>query len=469
MAEQSYDMIVIGAGPGGYVCAIRAAQLGMKAACIEQMDQPGGTCLNIGCIPSKALLHASHLYAHGSDLAVFGIKAPPPQLDLAAMMKFKQDGVEANTKGVAFLLKKNKVEYIPGSARLKGGGKVEVQGQSQTQSQTQIFSAKHIVIATGSIPAAPPGIQIDEKNILSSTGALSLDKVPEHLVVIGAGYIGLEMGSVWLRLGAKVSVIEMLPNILPGMDQEIAKAALNLFKKQGMAFKLSTKTEKINVADGAITLHLTSEKGGGETISADKVLVATGRKPAIDGLDLAAAGVSCDARGAIKVDQNYCAAEGVYALGDVIAGPMLAHKASEEGVALAELLAGQKPAVNYNAIPGVVYTQPEIASVGKSEEMLKEQGIDYRVGKFPFTANGRAKVNHVSEGFVKILADKMTDRILGVHIISAEAGAMIAEAVIAVEFGASSEDIARICHAHPTLSEAMKEAALAVEGRTIHM
>ena len=465
MAEQSYDMIVIGAGPGGYVCAIRAAQLGMKVVCIEQMDQPGGTCLNIGCIPSKALLHASHLYAHGSDLAVFGIKAPPPQLDLAAMMKFKQDGVEANTKGVAFLLKKNKVDYIQARARLKGGGKVEV----REQSQTQILSAKHIVIATGSITAAPPGIQIDEKNILSSTGALSLDKVPEHLAVIGAGYIGLEMGSVWLRLGAKVSVIEMLPNILPGMDQEIAKAALNLFKKQGMEFKLATKTEKINVLDGAITLHLASEKGGAETISVDKVLVATGRKPAIDGLDLAAAGISCDARGTIKVDQNYCAAQGVYALGDVIAGPMLAHKASEEGVALAELLAGQKPTVNYNAIPGVVYTQPEIASVGKSEEMLKEQGIDYRVGKFPFTANGRAKVNHASEGFVKILADKATDRILGVHIICAEAGAMIAEAVIAMEFGASSEDIARICHAHPTLSEAMKEAALAVENRTIHM
>ena len=464
-AEQSYDMIVIGAGPGGYVCAIRAAQLGMKVACIEQMDQPGGTCLNIGCIPSKALLHASHLYAHGSDLAVFGIKAPPSQLDLAAMMKFKQDGVEANTKGVAFLLKKNKVAYVQARARLKGGGKVEV----REQSQTQLLSAKHIVIATGSIPAAPPGIQIDEKNILSSTGALSLDKVPEHLAVIGAGYIGLEMGSVWLRLGAKVSVIEMLPHILPGMDQEIAKAALNLFKKQGMEFKLATKTEKINVADGALTLHLASEKGGAETISADKVLVATGRKPAIDGLELAAAGVSCDARGAVKVDQNYCAAQGVYALGDVIAGPMLAHKASEEGVALAELLAGQKPTVNYNAIPGVVYTQPEIASVGKSEEMLKEQGIAYRVGKFPFTANGRAKVNHASEGFVKILADKATDRILGVHIICAEAGAMIAEAVIAMEFGASSEDIARICHAHPTLSEAMKEAALAVEDRTIHM
>ncbi len=457
---ESYDIIVIGAGPGGYVCAIRAAQLGMKTACIEQMDQPGGTCLNIGCIPSKALLHASHLYAHAAALDVFGIQAAKPQLDLAAMMKFKQDGIDANTKGVAFLLKKNKVDYIQGAAQLAGGGKVDVAGRA--------MAAKHIIIATGSVPAAPPNIQIDEKNILSSTGALSLEEVPEHLAVIGGGYIGLEMGSVWQRLGAKVSIIEMLPQILPGMDQEIAKAALAIFKKQSMEFKLGMKTEKIEMSGNAVKLHLSSDKGQ-EEITADKVLVATGRKPATDKLNLSAAGVACDARGAIKVDEAYRAAEGVYAIGDVIAGPMLAHKASEEGAALAELLAGQKPKVNYSAIPGVVYTQPEIASVGLSEDALKEKGIAYRAGKFPFTANGRAKVNHTAEGFVKILAAQDTDRILGVHIISAEAGTMIAEAVIAMEFGASSEDIARICHAHPTLSEAMKEAALAVDGRTLHM
>ncbi len=464
---EPYDIIVIGAGPGGYVCAIRAAQLGMKVACIEQMDQPGGTCLNIGCIPSKALLHASHLYAHHGALGAFGIKAQPPQLDLTAMMKFKQEGIEANTKGVAFLLKKNKVDYVQGRARLRGAGRVEVQGGSSTQT----LSAKHIVIATGSVPASPPGIQIDEKNIISSTGALSLEAVPDRLAVIGGGYIGLEMGSVWQRLGAQVMVVEMLPHILPGMDQEIARAALALFKKQGMEFKLATKTEKIETDGNSVVLHLVSVNAPDKaaTIRADKVLVATGRKPAIEGLDLAAAGVSKDQRGAIIVDQNYSAAQGVYAIGDVIAGAMLAHKASEEGVALAERLAGQKSSVNYDAIAGVVYTQPEIASVGFSEEMLKEKNIDYRVGKFPFTANGRAKVNHVSEGFVKILADKKTDRILGVHIISAEAGAMIAEAVVALEFGAASEDIARICHAHPTLSEAMKEAALAVEGRSLHM
>lgn len=461
MANKPYDIIVIGAGPSGYVCAIRAAQLGMKVAVIEKTAAPGGTCLNVGCIPSKALLHASHLYSHLAHFSDFGIEVAQPRLDLKKMMQFKQEGVDANTKGVAFLLKKNKIDYFNTEAKLLGNGRV--------QAGADTLEAKNIVIASGSVPAHPPKMEIDEKNILSSTGALVLDKVPEHLVVMGGGYIGLEMGSVWLRLGAKVSVVEMLDNLMPGMDGEISRAAETIFKKQGMEFKLGTKIEKIENESNKVVLDCVAKNGETEKITADKVLIAVGRKAATENLELEAAGVSLDERGFIKTDKNYKAANGIYAIGDVIGGAMLAHKASEEGTVLAEILAGQKPEVNYGAIPGVVYTQPEIASVGLSEEALKAQGIAYKKGKFPFTANGRAKVNHTTEGFVKILADEKTDRVLGVHIIGVEAGAMIAEAVIAMEYLAASEDIARICHAHPTLSEAMKEAALAADKRTLHM
>ena len=462
MADSHYDVMIIGAGPAGYVCAIRAAQLGMKVAAIEEMSAPGGTCLNIGCIPSKALLHASHLYAHMKALGDFGIKAGDAKLDLGKMMRFKQEGVAANTKGVAFLLKKNKVDYINASAELLGKGRVKA-GAAE-------LSAQHIVIATGSTPLALPDMPFDEKTILSSSGALALESVPRHLAVVGGGYIGLEMGSVWQRLGAEITVIEMLPHILPGMDDDMAREAQKLFKKQGMDFKLGYRVEKIETTNSGCVLHLVS--GGNdarEQIEADKALIAIGRKPKTQGLGLKQAGCRLDRHGFIEVDAHYRAAEGVYAIGDVIGGAMLAHKASDEGAALAEMLAGQKPKVNYQAIPAVVYTQPEIASVGLGEAALKEKNIPYRIGKFPFTANGRAKVNHTSEGFVKMLADQTSDRVLGIHIIGAEAGAMIAEAVIAMEFGAASEDIARICHAHPTLSEAMKEAALAVFKRPLHM
>ena len=459
--SNTYDIIVVGAGPGGYVCAIRAAQLGMKAAVIEKMPALGGTCLNIGCIPSKALLHASHLYAHQTHLGEFGIESAAPKLNLKQMMAFKQEGVDANTKGVAFLMKKNKIDTFHAEAKLLGGGKVQAGGET--------LSAKHIVIATGSEPAAPPMLKIDEKVFLSSTGALSLESVPNHLVVVGGGVIGLEMGSVWGRLGANITIIEMLPRLMPEMDGEVARAAESIFKKQGMDIKLGCKLEKAQAQGSQVQLEYKTADNKTETLSADKVLVATGRKPVTHGLGLEAAGVALDERAFIKTDKNYKAAEGIYAIGDVIGGAMLAHKASDEGVALAEMLAAQKPEVNYQAIPAVVYTQPEIASVGLTEEAIKQKGIAYKKGKFPFTANGRAKVNHTAEGFVKILAEEKTDRVLGVHIIGAEAGTMIAEAVIALEYQAAAEDIARICHAHPTLSEAMKEAALAVGKRVLHM
>lgn len=462
MSAATYDMIVIGAGPGGYVCAIRAAQLGQKVLVAEKMAAPGGTCLNIGCIPSKALLHASHLYAHTKHLADFGIDGVgAAKINLNKMMSFKQEGVDGNTKGVAFLLKKNKVDYVEGTAKFLGAGKIEIAGKA--------YEGKSIVVATGSVPAEPPIVKIDEKTIISSTGALSLDKVPEHLVVIGGGVIGLELGSVWLRLGAKVSVIEMLEQVMPEMDGEVSRTALSLFQKQGMEFHLGAKVEKVEAANGKALIAYQDKGGQSKTMYADRVLVATGRRPATAGLELEKAGATLDARGFVVVDKNYKAADGLYAIGDVIGGAMLAHKASEEGVALAELLSGQKPEINYGAIPAVVYTYPEIASVGLTEEAVKAQGIAYKKAKFPFTANGRAKVNRTSEGFVKILADEKTDRILGVHIISSEAGAMIAEAVIAMEYFASAEDIARICHAHPTLSEAMKEAALAIDKRPLHM
>jgi len=464
----AYDLVVIGTGPGGYVCAIRAAQLGLKVAVVEKRATHGGTCLNVGCIPSKALLHASERFEEvGHVLGRMGIGVGKPKLDLAAMMAFKDAGVEGNVKGVEFLFKKNKIDAFHAAARIAGPGKVEV---TNADGQARTIDTKAIVIATGSDVARLRGIEIDEKRVVSSTGALMLEKVPEHLLVIGAGVIGLELGSVWRRLGAKVTAVEFLDRILPGMDGEVAKQFQRMLQRQGIAFKLSSK---VTAVDGSTPLKATVEPAAGgasETIEADVVLVAIGRVPYVEGLGLEALGVATDNRGRITVDRNFqTSVPGIYAIGDVIAGPMLAHKAEDEGIAVAEILAGQAGHVNYDAIPNVVYTFPEIASVGKTEEELKEAGVAYTVGKFPFTANARAKVNLTPEGFVKILADAKTDRVLGVHIVGADAGNMIAEASVAIEFGASAEDIARTCHAHPTLSEAVKEAALAVGKRAIHI
>jgi dihydrolipoamide dehydrogenase len=465
----SYDLIVIGTGPGGYVCAIRAAQLGMKVAVVEKRATHGGTCLNVGCIPSKALLHASELYDEaGHQFDRMGIKVGKPKLDLATMMKFKDEGVDGNVKGVAFLFKKNKVETIEGVGRIAAPGRVEVKAAGGS---TQTLEGKAIVIATGSDVARLPGIDIDEKRIVSSTGALVLDKVPERLLVVGAGVIGLELGSVWRRLGSEVIVVEFLDRILPGMDGEVCRQSQRLLEKQGVKFKLASKVTAVASNGKALAASVQPAAGGAaETIEADVVLISIGRVPFTEGLGLEAAGVKKDNKGRIIVDAHFATnVPGIYAIGDVIAGPMLAHKAEDEGVAVAELLAGQAGHVNYDVIPNVVYTFPEIASVGKSEDELKQAGTAYNVGKFPFTANGRAKVNHQTDGFVKILADAKTDRVLGVHIVGSDAGNMIAEAAVAMEFGASSEDIARTCHAHPTLPEAVKEAALAVGKRAIHM
>jgi dihydrolipoamide dehydrogenase len=465
----AYDLIVIGTGPGGYVCAIRAAQLGLKTAVVEKRATFGGTCLNVGCIPSKALLHASELFEEaGHMFGKMGIGVSAPKLDLAAMMAFKDQGVDGNVKGVDFLLKKNKVDTFHGAGRIAAPGKVEVKGDD---GKTQMLETKSIVIATGSDVARLKGIEIDEKRVVSSTGALVLDKVPEHLLVVGAGVIGLELGSVWRRLGAQVTVVEFLDGVLPGMDGEVRRQAQRLFEKQGMAFKLSSKVTAVDTSGKRLKATIEPAKGGtAETIEADVVLVAIGRVPYTDGLGLDAVGVKRDERGRVAVDHYYATnVPGIWAVGDVIAGPMLAHKAEDEGVALAEILVGQAGHVNYDAIPNVVYTFPEIASVGKSEEELKAAGVAYSVGKFPMMANGRAKVNLTPDGFVKILADAKTDRVLGVHLVCADAGNMIAEAVIAMEFGASAEDIARTCHAHPTLPEAVKEAAMAVAKRAIHI
>jgi dihydrolipoamide dehydrogenase len=464
----SYDLIVIGTGPGGYVCAIRAAQLGMKIAVVEKRATHGGTCLNVGCIPSKALLHASEAYAEAADgFAAMGIKVKP-ELDLAAMLAFKDQGVKGNVDGVAFLLKKNKIDHFHGTARILAPGKLEV---SFINGEKQVVEAKNIVIATGSEVASLPGIAIDERRVVSSTGALSLPEVPKRMVVIGGGYIGLELGSVWSRLGSEVTVVEMLDRIAPGLDAEVAKQLQRTLAKQGLAFKLGVKVVGIDSQGKTLKLTLESAKGGKqETLECDVVLVAVGRVPNTQGLGLAEAGVKTDNRGRVIVDEKFATSvPGIYAIGDVIKGPMLAHKAEDEGIALAENLAGQAGHVNYDVIPSVIYTAPEVASVGKSEEELKEAGIAYRIGKFPFTANGRAKVNRTTEGFVKILAEEATDRVLGVHIIGADAGTMIAEAAVLMEFGGSAEDLARICHAHPTLNEAIKEAALAVDKRPIHM
>jgi dihydrolipoyl dehydrogenase len=465
----AYDLIVIGTGPGGYVCAIRAAQLGLKTAVVEKNATFGGTCLNIGCIPSKALLHASELFEEaGHTLGKMGIDVSTPKLDLKAMMTFKDQGVESNVKGVDFLFRKNKIDSFSGAGRIIGPGKVEVKG---ADSKTQTLETKSIVIATGSDVARLKGIEIDEKRIVSSTGALSLPEVPKHLLVVGAGVIGLELGSVWRRLGAQVTVVEFLDGVLPGMDGEVRRQAQRLLGKQGMTFKLSSKVTAVDASGKRLKATVEPAKGGAaETIEADIVLVAIGRVPYTEGLGLNEIGVKLDERGRVVVDHYYATSiPGIWAIGDVIAGPMLAHKAEDEGVAVAEILVGQAGHVNYDAIPNVVYTFPEIAVVGKGEEELKAAGIAYNAGKFPFTANGRAKVNLTTDGFVKILADAKTDRVLGVQLICADAGNMIAEAAIAMEFGASAEDIARTCHAHPTLSEAVKEAAMAVAKRTIHM
>jgi len=464
----SYDLIVIGTGPGGYVCAIRAAQLGLKTAVVEKRATFGGTCLNIGCIPSKALLHASELFEEaGHSFSKMGIGVTTPKLVLPAMMAFKDQGVDGNVKGVEFLLKKNKVDSFQGAARIAAPGKVEVKGDGGAQ----MLETKSIVIATGSDVARLKGIDIDEKRIVSSTGALSLPEVPKHLLVIGAGVIGLELGSVWRRLGAQVTVVEFLDGVLPGMDGEVRKQAQRLFERQGMTFKLSSKVTTVDTSGPRLKASVEPAKGGAaETIEADVVLVSVGRVPYTEGLGVKEVGVKLDERGRVAVDKYYATSvPGIWAIGDVIAGPMLAHKAEDEGVAVAEILVGQAGHVNYDAIPNVVYTYPEIAVVGKSEEELKAAGVPYNVGKFPMTANGRAKANMTTEGFIKILADAKTDRVLGVHMICADAGNMIAEAVLAMEFGASAEDIARTCHAHPTFSEAVKEAAMAVDKRAIHM
>lgn len=463
----AYDLIVIGAGPGGYVCAIRASQLGMKVAIVEKRATFGGTCLNVGCIPSKAMLHASELFDEaGHSFDRMGIEVKP-SLDLAKMLAFKDQAVKGNVDGVAFLLRKNKVDHFHGAGRIKAPGLVEV---TFINGEKQDVDATSIVIATGSAVAKLPGVEIDEEAVVSSTGALSLPKVPKRLLVIGAGVIGLELGSVWRRLGAEVTVVEYLDRILPGTDGEVAKQLQRILGKQGIDFKLGNKVTGIkkNGAGQVVTIE-PAEGGDAETLEADVVLVAIGRVPYTDGLGLSEAGVGFDNRGRVIVDGHYqSSVPGVYAIGDVIQGPMLAHKAEDEGIAVAEILAGQAGHVNYSVIPNVIYTAPEVASVGKSEEELKAAGTSYKVGKFPFSANGRAKANQQTDGFVKILANEATDRVLGVHIIGANASEMIAEGALLMEFGGSAEDLARTCHAHPTLTEAVKEAALAVDKRAIH-
>jgi len=469
MADQ-FDLTVIGSGPGGYVCAIRAAQLGMKVAVVEKWPTFGGTCLNIGCIPSKALLHATELFEEaGHNFAHLGIDIPAPQLNLAQMMVHKDETVAANVNGVAFLFKKNKITSFQGTGALAGRGKVQI---TTDGAAPQIIESKHIVIATGSVPATLPGIEIDEERVVTSTGALTLGAVPNRLLVIGAGVIGLELGSVWARLGAKVTVVEFLDRILPGMDSEVARQFQRILQKQGVEFRLSTKVKAIDKQDdGSLTVRLEPAAGGDMAIvDADVALVAIGRKPYTQGLGLEAAGVALDERGRIQVGPHYgTSVENVYAIGDVIAGPMLAHKAEDEGIAVAELIAGQAGHVNYAAMPAVVYTNPEIASVGKTEDELKAAGIDYKVGKFPFTANGRAKAMLATQGFVKVLADVETDRVLGAHIIGKNASEMIEALTVLLEFSGSAEDLARTTAPHPTLSEAIREAALMCGDGAIHI
>ena len=464
----TYDLIIIGSGPGGYVCAIRAAQLGMKVGVVEKMKTLGGTCLNIGCIPSKALLHASEMFDDaGHALAPFGVVVSPPKLDLAAMMKHKDATVAANVNGVAYLFKKNKIDWVSGEGRIAAPGRVIVKA---ADSKETTLETRAIVIATGSDFARLKGIEIDEKTIVSSTGALSLEAPPKKLLIVGAGIIGLELGSVWRRLGSEVTVVEFLDHILAGIDAEVAKFMQRTLEKQGLAFHLSHKLARVERTGSGVKAAIEPSAGGeAKTIDADVVLVAVGRRPFTEGLGLEAAGVKTE-RGQVVVDAHYATnVPGIYAIGDVIRGPMLAHKAEDEGVAVAELLAGQAGHVNYGVIPNVVYTSPEVASVGRSEEELKAEGVAYAVGKFPFTANGRARAMRHTDGFVKILADAATDRVLGGHIVGFGAGEMIHEIAVLMEFGGSAEDLARTCHAHPTMSEAVKEAAMAVGKRAIHI
>ncbi|BDG74497.1 dihydrolipoyl dehydrogenase [Roseomonas fluvialis] len=470
---ETFDVIVIGAGPGGYVCAIRAAQLGMKVACVEKRETLGGTCLNIGCIPSKALLHSSEVFEEaGKHFAEHGIGVGQVTLDLAKMQARKAEVVSANVKGVEFLFKKNKVTWLKGEGRIVAPpGRANEGAPGTVQVAGTEYGAKHIVIATGSESTPLRGVEVDEKRIVTSTGALELDAVPGHLVVIGGGVIGLEMGSVWRRLGAQVTVIEFLDGILPGMDGEVRKQFERILAKQGMKFRLSSKVTGAAVDDTGVTLQVEPAAGGAaEAIRADVVLLAIGRRPHVTGLGLDAVGVVLDERGRVKTDAHFTTnIPGIYAIGDAIAGAMLAHKAEDEGYALAEMLAGQKPHINYDAIPGVVYTWPEVASVGATEETLKAAGVAYKVGKFPFMANGRARAMGATDGFVKVLADKVTDRVLGAHIVGPDAGTLIAEIAMAIEFGASAEDIARVSHAHPSLNEAVKEAAMAAWNKALHI
>ncbi|MDE1967327.1 MAG: dihydrolipoyl dehydrogenase [Alphaproteobacteria bacterium] len=466
----TFDVIVIGAGPGGYVAAIRAAQLGMSVACVDKRDAPGGTCLNIGCIPSKALLQSSERFAAAQhELAAHGVQVAGVTLDLRTMLARKDKVVADNTRGVEFLFRKNKVEYIKGAARLAARDRVTV--ALNGGGQRALGARKAIILATGSDSANLPGIVVDEQRIVTSTGALALASVPKHLVVIGGGYIGLEMGSVWRRLGAEVTVVEFLDRVTPGMDAELSTALQRSLERQGLKFCLGTKVVETKAGKDGVVLALEPAKGGArESLKADVVLVAVGRVPYTGELGLKEIGVALDDKGRIKVDGRFATnVPGVYAIGDAIAGAMLAHKASEEGVVLAEMLAGGRPSLDYDAIPAVIYTWPEVASVGRTEEQLKQAGTAYKAGKFPFSANPRARANGFTEGFVKILADAKTDRVLGVHIIGPDAGTMIGEAALAMEFAASAEDIARTAHAHPTLEEAVKEAALAVDGHAIHI
>jgi len=462
--SEAFDVIVIGAGPGGYVCAIRAAQLGLKVACVEKRATLGGTCLNIGCIPSKALLQSSEHYEEAlHKLADHGVNVGGVTLDLARMQARKDEVVASNVKGIEFLFKKNKVTWLKGAGRIARPGVVTVDGTE--------YETKNIVIATGSESIPLPGVEVDEKRIVTSTGGLELTEVPKHMVVIGGGYIGLELGSVWRRLGAQVTVVEYLDRLVPAMDHEVGKAFERILGKQGFKFRLKTKVTGAKVDDTGVDLTLEPAAGGAaETLRADVVLLAIGRRPYLAGLGLEEAGVALDERGRVATDGHFATnVPGIWAVGDAIAGPMLAHKAEEEGVALAETLVGQKPHLNPLTIPGVVYTWPEVATVGETEEQLKARGQGYKIGKFPFTANGRARAMGEMDGFVKLLADDKTDRLLGAHIIGPDAGTLIAEIALAMEFGASSEDVARTCHAHPSLNEAVKEAALAVAGRALHI
>ncbi|MDA9373217.1 dihydrolipoyl dehydrogenase [Pelagibacterales bacterium] len=463
---EEFDLIVIGSGPGGYVCAIRAAQLGLKVCCVEKRKTLGGTCLNIGCIPSKSLLHASQIYSDTKSYADIGINIDNVKLDLSKMMSSKDESVKGLTDGIQFLFKKNKITHIQGFGKITGKNEVTILNDEANQ----IINGKNIVIATGSEVSVPDDVIIDEKDILSSTGALSLDKVPDKLVVIGAGYIGLEMGSVWSRLGSKVTVIEYADRIVPNMDNEISDQFQKILIKQGIDFKLSTAFKKINKKNDKLYVAIETQQGQASEISCDKVLISIGRKPYTFGLNLEKVGVKTDEKGFIITKNNFqTSVENIFAIGDCKLGPMLAHKASEEGTALAEIIVGQAGHVNFDTIPSVVYTSPEVASVGKTEEELKSANISYKVGKFPFTANAKAKIMHQTGGFVKILSDATSDKVLGVHMIGADVGNMIAELALAMEFGASSEDIARTCHAHPTLTESIKEAALNVEKRAIHI